>query len=71
MKIRMKTTMAGPGGVAQAGEMVDVPDVTARLLVLAGYAVLVEPEPSSMPVEEATAPPAETAEAPAQRRRKK
>lgn len=42
MKIRMKTLMAGPGGVAFPGQIVDVPPETGRLLIEGGYAEAVE-----------------------------
>ena len=40
MRIRMKTTMAGPMGAVSAGQVVDLPKDQASLLVKGGYAEL-------------------------------
>ncbi len=41
MRVRMITLMAGPGGVYQPGQEVDVDPQIARALAEAGYAVIV------------------------------
>ena len=42
MKIRLKTIMAGPGGSAGPGDVVDVPDDEASALIEGGYATAVD-----------------------------
>ena len=57
MKIRMRTTMAGPdGGCVQAGEIIDLDETRARALIDEGWAVAVasprspvQPDPSPDP----------------------
>ena len=75
MKIRMRTTAAGPAGVYQANKEVPVPDEIGERLIAGGYAELVEETPPEKAPEKesATAPPApETAAMdPPPRRRKK
>ena len=41
MKVRMKTTMAGPGGIRHPEEVVDLPEAEANALIEADAAVLV------------------------------
>ena len=48
MKIRLKTIMAGPGGSAGPGDVVDVPDDEASALIEGGYATAVD-EPTPAP----------------------
>jgi hypothetical protein len=36
--VKMKTTMAGPGGVTLAGQVIEVDDQTAQALVSGGFA---------------------------------
>lgn len=43
MKIRMRTTMAGPGGTYMAGQIADLPDKQAQELLDLNYAEPVEP----------------------------
>lgn len=43
MKIKMRTILAGPGGVAQPGQIIDRPEEEAKQLVERGYAVYVTP----------------------------
>lgn len=53
MRIRMKTTMAGPEGVRQAGQEYDVAADLAAQLVDGGYAELIaEPAAAKSPVPE-------------------
>jgi len=42
MKIRLVTLMAGPAGVNQPGEELDLPEPEARRLVEAGSAIALE-----------------------------
>lgn len=42
MKVKMITTMAGPGIVAVAGQEVDIQSVLAKDLIAGGYAVSCE-----------------------------
>ena len=55
MWIEMKTLMAGPGGVREAGRVYEVPDKEAKALIEGGYAKQVE-APRRRPVEQAVAP---------------
>jgi hypothetical protein len=56
MKIRLKTLMAGPGGVVRPGEVVDLPGDQARELIAGGFAELAEkPKPEPPPIKTATA----------------
>lgn len=59
MKIRLKTIMAGPGGAAGPGDVVDVPDDEASALIEGGYATAVdEPAPAGKkPARRAVAAP--------------
>lgn len=70
MKVKMRTTAAGPAGVQQAGGTYDLPDATARAFIAAGAADPAEParvnvqRPRRQKIETATNPPAaETADA--------
>ena len=56
MWIEMKTLMAGPGGVREAGKVYDVPDKEAKALIEGGYAEQVE-APRRHPVEQAVSQP--------------
>lgn len=70
MRIKMKSTMAGPDGNASPGQVIDVPDTEARALLAGGYAEAVDPPQESQTVaaqETATTPPPERA---GRRRRK-
>ena len=83
MRVKMRTTMAGPHGVILAGKQGEVPDEQGKALVAAGYAERVEAPPpeekkaekeSETPaLETATAEPGETAmmDPPARRRRRR
>ena len=71
MRIRLHTTMAGPAGNYQAGQVVDLPQGQAEELVLMRYAVAMDgPAPVRPPVESAAMKQVETAVAvgPARRR---
>lgn len=70
MKVKMRTTAAGPEGVQLAGQIYDLPDAAAKAYVNAGSAEAIDkPKPARQrparpPVERATAnPDAETADA--------
>ena len=58
MKIRLKTLMAGPGGVFLPGSVIEVSPEEARALIAGGYAEAV-PRPAAPPQNEP--PPVETA----------
>ena len=45
MRVRMRTVMAGPDGVADAGAVIEVPAAMARGLVSGGYAEALEQFP--------------------------
>jgi len=78
MRIRMRTTMAGPDGVVLVGKEVELPKKKAEGLIEAGYAeqVVEAPAPKKEEAkkpeakETATAEPAENAMAPPARRRR-
>lgn len=57
MKIRMRTTMAGPKGVFVAGEIVDLPKAEAYALCEGRYADQLEPEAAAIAPPENTARP--------------
>ncbi|MCB9125568.1 MAG: hypothetical protein H6643_13805 [Caldilineaceae bacterium] len=62
MQVRMVTMAAGPLGVLQAGQVVEVTEAMGAELIAIGAATAVDVE--SVPaVEHAVAPPAETATA--------
>jgi hypothetical protein len=65
MRVRMKTTAAGPGGAYMAGTMADVEPEQARAWVVNGYAEYVDPAP----IEEAVIEAAETATIPRRKQR--
>ena len=71
MWVRMIKTAAGPGGVFQAGDVVEIKDeATAKRWIGGGYAAAVD-GPGGAPVEAAVVEPgAEVADAPAARRAK-
>jgi len=50
MRVQMITAMAGPGGNASPGQVIDVDDQTARLLTEGGYAVYVDAPRQSLSV---------------------
>jgi hypothetical protein len=54
MWIEMKTLMAGPNGVREAGKTYEVPDKEARVLIAGGYAEEVAAPRSKPVVEKAT-----------------
>lgn len=59
MKVRMRTTMAGPDGVVQAGRIAEVSRRKGEGLIKAGYAEELKVEPKAKPKKETTsAPPA-------------
>jgi hypothetical protein len=73
MRVRMLTTMAGPEGAWPAGAVASLPDETAMSLVVAGYAVAVDPvivAPAPAPETASVQPGAETAVLPKARRRR-
>lgn len=61
MRIRALSTMAGPSGSAQAGDIIDRPEAEARALIAGGHAVAI----TQTKVERAVVSAPETAEAPA------
>lgn len=67
MQVRMVTLAAGPLGVLQAGETVEVTEAMGAALIAIGAAVAGEPAA----VEHAVAPPTETATAPGTKKRGK
>ena len=62
MQVRMVTMAAGPLGVMQAGETVEVTEAMGAALIAVGAATAVDVE-SVAPVEHAVATPIETATA--------
>jgi hypothetical protein len=58
MKVRLKSIMAGPRGVADKGTVVEVDEAEGRALLEGGYADLVERAVVAPPVEVAVAQPA-------------
>ena len=59
MKVRMRTTMAGPAGVTQAGRIADVSRKRAKELIDGGYAEPYSgPEKPAKKKETTSAPPA-------------
>ncbi len=62
MQVRMVTMAAGPLGVLQAGQVVEVTEAMGAELIAIGAATAVDVE-SVLAVEHAVAPPAETATA--------
>ena len=64
MRIRLRTTLAGPALTAGAGDIVTVAPALGAALIAAGYAT-----PEGDVPERAVAPAPETATAPPQRRR--
>lgn len=66
MRIRLRTTVAGPALTAGAGDIVTVAPALAAALIEAGFAA-----PESGEPEQAVAPPPETATAAPQRRRQR
>lgn len=70
MKVKLRTTMAGPDGHNyHPGQVADLPQATAYALCEGGFAEQVEEMRPA--VEAAVAPQRETTEAPANRRRKR
>ncbi len=65
MRIRLKTLMAGPEGVFQAGSVIDIDSDEASALLSAGYA-----EPLEHPAETAAFEPGARAVRPMPRPRK-
>lgn len=64
--------MAGPHGSHQAGDVVDLPKAVAYGLCEGGFAQQVDDGPPLLPpIEQAVVPVPETADAPANRRRRK
>lgn len=55
MKVRMRSTMAGPKGVYQADQIVDLPEAQAEDLIKRGYASRVAPAPAAAKRETAAA----------------
>lgn len=53
MKVRLRTTAAGPSFVASAGDVIDLPAVVAQALIDGGYAESVPPSISPPDVETA------------------
>lgn len=71
MRVRLKTLMAGPRGVASPREIVDLPDADAYALCEGGYAEQVDdpaPRPKPASVETAALVSREQAVAPRQRK---
>ncbi len=76
MRVRMRTTAAGPWGVLSAGRIGEVPDAIGRAMVSAGSAIEDRSEVVSVPeapppVVAATAEPAEATIVDPPRRRRK
>lgn len=65
MRILMRTTYAGAAGCAQSGQVIDLPTEEARALIAGGYAT------AAASVESAVTAPSETADAAANRRKRK
>lgn len=61
MKVRFKTISAGPNGAIYPGDVVEVSESEAKLLINGGYAVAVE-EQKKMDTAEAMTMPGEKAE---------
>lgn len=57
MRVRMRTTMAGPSLNAGAGTVVDIDEATAKELIARGYAASLADKAVVSPVETATATP--------------
>jgi len=59
MKVKIKTLLAGPGGIIQPGQIADVDPEQAVALIAGGFAVAVEgmPEPEKPQVVEDEAAP--------------
>jgi hypothetical protein len=64
MRIRLRTTLAGPALTAEAGDIVTIAPALGGALIEAGYAT-----PENDVPQQAVAPPPETATAGPQRRR--
>lgn len=67
MKVKLRTTMAGPGGVVLAGQVTNLDPDRAKILIDAGYAEPIGPQRRQAP-ETATAEPPEAAVMPAPER---
>lgn len=59
MRVRLKTTMAGPGGTHTAGTVVSLPPAEAKMLIAGGYAEIVGVQ-TTPKRETAVAPPPTT-----------
>jgi hypothetical protein len=72
MKIKMKTSAAGPGGIYQEGQSYDVPDHIGQKQAIdfihGGYAADISPPVKKVVAETATMKPAEKATAIPQRK---
>jgi hypothetical protein len=53
MRVRMRTTYAGPGGTARAGATIDVDDEEAAMLIDRGYAEAIDGDASGTEAENA------------------
>lgn len=51
MRVRLKTLLAGPGGVAQPGTVIDLPQADAVTLLASGSAMAVDAPKVEQPVE--------------------
>lgn len=61
MKLKLLTLMAGPHGVYNAGQIVDMPEAQAKELIGSGYAVACEmPAKKAVVMESAMVQPPET-----------
>jgi hypothetical protein len=73
MRIRLLTLSAGPGGVIQPGQVVDLPEAMGQALVDGGFAVRVgvQTPPVKSAPESAAIQPAENAARPPAKKRQK
>jgi hypothetical protein len=67
LRVRLKTLIAGPQGVGQAGDTMELPEAMAQALVAQGHAEWLEVAPVPEP-EAAVLEPDETTALPAARR---
>ena len=58
MRIKLRTTMAGPNGSYNAGSVVEFDDATAKTLLDGGFAETASVEPAAVPIDADDAEPA-------------
>ena len=71
MRVKLKTTMAGPGGVNRAGSEITVSAEQGSALVDGGYAEKIEPVKMPAPETATAEPDAERAVTPPPKKRKR